>query len=67
VVQQPVPHREVEQPGQNPAFVNAHHSDLRGHSFWVHDVSDRMAIAGISMAAEVRPVSDPTKVAKTDP
>jgi hypothetical protein len=35
VVQQLVPHSEVEQAGQYPAFVNAHYRDLRGYSFSV--------------------------------
>ena len=56
VVQQPVPHREVEQAGQKPAFVNAKHSDLRGHSFWVHDVSDPMAITGLSTGQQYKPL-----------
>jgi hypothetical protein len=67
VVQQPVSHREVEQAGQYPAFVNAYHRHLRGYSFWVHDVSDPMAITGFSMAAQMRLVTDPTEVAKADP
>ena len=54
----------VEKAGQDPAFVNAHDSDLRGHNFRVHDVSHPMAITGISMAAQMRPVSYPTEVAK---
>src|SRR5215469_2840654 len=29
-----------------------------------HDVTDPMAITGLSMAAEVQPVADPTEVAK---
>ena len=49
------------------AADDTNHTDLHGHSFWVHDVSDAMAITGLSMAAQVRPLTDPTEVAKADP
>ena len=32
-----------------------------------HDVSDPMAITGLSIAAQAQPVTDPTEVAKADP